>query len=518
MSELLERAKAEAGKYGKIIGMVSRSSPSSVSSESGVVPLEVPFSNYVKERIRIGTFLAVYALVSNSLVLGRVVSLEREDVLSMAKVPAVEPPEDPSTVETPLRVKLELISEMRDDVVTSPLSPVDPQSPVLIPDPGLVSKMLSLPSQGIVLGNLYSGEETSIQVRFPEHLLDRHVVVVGTTGSGKTTFLRHLLTELKGRAFILDLQGDYVGVKKDKAVLLPVTQALSSYLQKNDLTETEFVRARYLQECKAGELITCQDFAVRVVPFSLSLKQEIGELHRIFPFFSEQASLFWPVLGPKLSGSTLKGYGPDAGLWKSINSLAHNYNLAPQTTNNIHRVLLLLSESGMFDEERGEPPWKEVFMEDTVVVDLRSALEFSQTPIAYSSVAYLVIHRVFQQHNLAYGVEDLGRTTIFVDEAHEYFPSSGVTDREALESLINRVMRLGRVRRLGFVMATHKPEDLNDLVLTLANTRVVFRTSQEVLERMGLKKYSSVMKMAPPGLALVSSYDLNEVFLKVPGP
>jgi len=88
-----------------------------------------------------------------------------------------------------------------------------------------------------------------------------------------------------------------------------------------------------------------------------------------------------------LSGSTLKGYGPDAGLWKSINSLAHNYNLASQTINNIHRVLLLLSESGMFDEERGEPPWKEVFMEDTVVVDLRSALEFSQTPIAYSSVA-----------------------------------------------------------------------------------------------------------------------------------
>ena len=59
MSELLERAKAEAGKYGKIIGMVSRSSPSSVSSESGVVPLEVPFSNYVKERIRIGTFLGL---------------------------------------------------------------------------------------------------------------------------------------------------------------------------------------------------------------------------------------------------------------------------------------------------------------------------------------------------------------------------------------------------------------------------------------------------------------------------
>ena len=47
------------------------------------------------------------------------------------------------------------------------------------------------------------------------------------------------------------------------------------------------------------------------------------------------------IPGPKLSGSTLKGYGPDAGLWKAINSLAGKYNLAPQTTNNIHRAFLL---------------------------------------------------------------------------------------------------------------------------------------------------------------------------------
>jgi hypothetical protein len=102
-------------------------------------------------------------------------------------------------------------------------------------------------------------------------------------------------------------------------------------------------------------------------------------------------------------------------------------------------------------------------------------------------------------------------TFILIDEAHNYFPQTGrgVEDfnKDVVESLINKITRLGRVRRIGVVFATHTPEDLNNLILQLTNTKIALRSvERKVLEKVGLENYAEELAYAADGVAVLSSY------------
>jgi DNA helicase HerA-like ATPase len=93
-----------------------------------------------------------------------------------------------------------------------------------------------------------------------------------------------------------------------------------------------------------------------------------------------------------------------------------------------------------------------------VVVDLR---EFREAPSVASAVVYRVLSRLFQTRD-----EELARgaaptpTFIFIDEAHYYFPQEGAREdfnKEVIEAVINKLTRLGRVRKMGVVFATTAP-------------------------------------------------------------
>jgi DNA helicase HerA-like ATPase len=55
--------------------------------------------------------------------------------------------------------------------------------------------------------------------------------------------------------------------------------------------------------------------------------------------------------------------------------------------------------------------------------------------------------------------------------------------------VINKLTRLGRVRRMGVVFATHSPADLNDLS-QLTNTKIAMRSEPKVLKRVDMAKYA----------------------------
>jgi Predicted ATPase len=123
-------------------------------------------------------------------------------------------------------------------------TPVDPLSIVFRPSPELIAKMLGLPKEGILLGKLYAGGfELPVEVRLPERAMYQHVLVVGTTGAGKTVLLKNMALSTidavrNATVLALDLQGDYLlttlppeapGVYQpldEITVLMPVTRHL----------------------------------------------------------------------------------------------------------------------------------------------------------------------------------------------------------------------------------------------------------------------------------------------------
>jgi DNA helicase HerA-like ATPase len=91
-----------------------------------------------------------------------------------------------------------------------------------------------------------------------------------------------------------------------------------------------------------------------------------------------------------------------------------------------------------------------------------------------SAVVYRLLSRVFEARD-----EELARDAspppMSIDDAHYYFPQEGAREdfnKEVVEAVINKLTRLGRVRRMGVVFATHSPADLNDLVIQLTNTKI----------------------------------------------
>jgi len=92
-----------------------------------------------------------------------------------------------------------------------------------------------------------------------------------------------------------------------------------------------------------------------------------------------------------------------------------------------------------------------------------------------------------------------------IDEAHYYIPQEGARDDFNKEAaVINKLTRLGRVRKMDVVFATHSPADLNDLVIQLTNTKIAMRSEPKVLERVDMAKYAGAY--AQSGAAVAKSF------------
>ncbi|WP_054853265.1 ATP-binding protein [Vulcanisaeta distributa] len=192
--------------------------------------------------------------------------------------------------------------------------------------------------------------------------------------------------------------------------------------------------------------------------------------------------------------------------------------MAWQQRENIIRGLNMIGGVGIMDVKwpQGlkfravfdEPSYQEI-LRGFVGLDLRL---FRENPFAASVIVYRVLDGVFTVRDLELkkGLEPRP-TFILIDEAHNYFPQGDTEDvnRDTVEAMINRLTRLGRIRRIGVIFATHTPDDLNPLILQLTNTKIALRSEESVLERVGLKEYAGEITYAQDGVAVMKSYALR---------
>ncbi|MCG2892279.1 MAG: ATP-binding protein [Vulcanisaeta sp.] len=630
-----------------IIGRVSASDVVTVSTEGARIIVDVPFDNYEESKVRISDYLGIATIVHETLVLGRVVEVQRSHVMGLAGVaPVFGAPSDYTGIATPARIVLEPLTECPMDGFEScepntVHTPIDPLSIVFKPKREVLMKMLQLPREGVLVGKLYSGGEVveDVDIRLPVHSLYEHVLVVGTTGSGKTVLLKNLalalLNEVRDSVVIaLDLQGDYPHLtipnpSTQNPVLKPVDsitviepitrdyiqgyeklidEYANEYLERflgeegatiNDVNNPEtlaealgyallklFLRNTYpnaeveeinvsatkqdagtavLNEVNAkvkAKVSTAEgrgierEFSIRFVPWSLRFSDVYMELARIFPVFSERVGIILPRVLENAMLYINKGIRCDQQLTQKgercpeikkegksqaeaqtrtlaastqvdLDKLLEHQacielattclRLAWQQRDNIIRGLHMLGRLGIMDVKHTinnmsvlitEPGNYRDLLGGLVILDLRL---FREEPTAASMVVYRVLSRVFEvrDEELRMGREPRP-TFILIDEAHNYFPQTGRGfedfNKDVVESMINKITRLGRVRRIGVVFATHTPEDLNNLILQLTNTKIALRSEEGVLEKVGLKDYAEELVYAPDGVSVIKSY------------
>ncbi|EWG07931.1 MAG: hypothetical protein ASUL_02769 [Candidatus Aramenus sulfurataquae] len=588
LKKLMDEAEEEAKRNSVdgIVGRVTRFENVRVG-ESHYVLVDVAFEDYLRTQVRRGEYLAIRSIIPRVTMVGVVEAITRSDMLASLKIREVNNYSDPSTLMTPTTIQLTPITEMDDKGRVRPaVSPIDPQSPVFRPRPELLEKALGIPEKGIVVGKVYSGGEViEANVRLDEFTLTHHVLLIGTTGSGKTTFLKRVVSQdsMEKQSVVFDRQGDFVRLAleklRDATIVMPVTT-----LMEGSTTE-DYVNLFLDRYGNAKDVVIGHEYVsleyensrLYLVPYSIAFSEVMMNFHKMTPYMSPAASLVWESLmrktkelliynlmdyfgkdtlpytralefyetevKPRLSidnlterpvsfqprklqvvkGKSKEYVKPDnegnlkLDVSKAFEKAMESLSLAPQTKESISRLLKSYKEFGIFDvpgtfNHIGKGVWKE----KNIIVDLSWVLDYTASVEALATISYKLLSDFFKYKDEMYKQGQQSTLSLLImDEAHEYFPqASNENAKGVIEDLINKLMRLGRVRRLGVILATHYPDDLNELVIQLSNTKVIMRNDPQVLKKLSAEDYSDILTNAEPGVGLIRSMRFTNVLFK----
>ncbi|MUN29295.1 ATP-binding protein [Sulfuracidifex metallicus] len=584
IKERISQANTLAVTLGsQIIGKVARHMPSRVTPDDFMINVSVDPVTYYKLPFlgRVGIFLGAIDIKTLYFVLLRIVGYERTDATSLFigdsnVLSASSTNEDePGSLITNVVVKCEPLTRM--DVLSGGELEVadlvlEPQSPVFLPNPSVIEKALDTRRGGLYLGYL-DNAYTKVKVGISPEDLNFHVSVLGTTGAGKTSFIKDViaslyLSENESKIFVLDATGDYYNVFLPPNLNDPAVQKGRSDFSNlyesgiNGLTAdivfpvTSFWRRK--NKAKTVNDVTLSYFNAFVKPVvdfmsskGLSVETDVKdnrimiktdywksdafihpfyfkfpEIKRIFnrlnPYFTEQASQFLRQF--ILSRKEIRSLEE---LIESLDDEEFERNSVHKSTrDNIRRGLYTMRDTGLFDVPVEKDRFRDSLEGDQrlVIFDLYNSEieEFSQ-----KILAYFFLDRIFdfRERQMRSGIVK-GRFVIVIDEAHRFFPSGKGGEEDAyyvrkVAGKIATMMRLGRRRKLGFIFATHNPLDLSDIVVQLSNTKVLFRIKQEVGENMGLSRSEAkVLSWEKNGVAYILSpwFREGKIRLKVPVP
>jgi DNA helicase HerA-like ATPase len=435
------------------------------------------------------------------------------------------------------------------------------------------------------VGKVYSGGEViEANVRLDEFTLTHHVLLIGTTGSGKTTFLKRVVSQdsMEKQSVVFDRQGDFVRLALerlgDATIVMPVTSLMESSTMEDyvNLFLNRYGKAKDVMNGNGYVSLEYENSRLRLVPYSIAFSEVMMNFHKMTPYMSPGASLVWESLMRKtkelLIYNLMEYFGKDAlpyakalefyeteikprlsidnltvrpvsfqpkklqvvtgksktyvrddkgnlqvDVPKAFKDAMDSLNLAPQTKDSIIRLLKSYKEFGIFDvpgtfNHIGEDVWKE----KNIIVDLSWVLDYTASVEALATISYKLLSDFFKYKDEMYKQGQQSTLSLLImDEAHEYFPqASDENAKGVIEDLINKLMRLGRVRRLGVILATHYPDDLNELVIQLSNTKVIMRNDPQVLKKLSAEDYSDILTNAEPGVGLIRSMRFTNVLFK----
>jgi len=298
-------------------------------------------------------------------------------------------------------------------------------------------------------------------------MANRHGVITGATGTGKTVTLQRLAEEFSRRGvpvFMADIKGDLTGVSQPGGQNPKVVERLKLL----GLEETEF----------EGFPVTLWDvFGRKGHPLRATIS-EMGPLllARILQLNETQEGVLmlafkvaddngWLLIDLKDLRSLLQYIGDNAAEFTTQLG-----NVSKASIGAIQRGLLQLEQQGG-ENFFGEPAVRLEDMMQTLggrgVLNLLAADELINSPKLYSTFLLWLLSELFETLPEA-GDLDKPKLVFFFDEAHLLFNDAP----PALVEKIEQVVRLIRSKGVGVYFVTQSPADIPDKVLAQLGNRI----------------------------------------------
>lgn len=317
---------------------------------------------------------------------------------------------------------------------------------------------------GILDGQVLADAE----VNLPLHMMNRHGLVAGATGTGKTRTLQLLAEQLSDAGvpvFMLDVKGDLSGLSQPGPIN-PKIEERAEQLNK-PFTPAGFPLELYSLSGKLGAQMraTVLEFGPTLLAKILDLNDtQTGVLAVIFKYADDNKM---PIIDLN-DLKKLVAYLSDEEGAEEIKSTYGKISTA--TSGTILRKIVTIEQQGlggMFGETSFDIEDLFEKVDGKGTISLLNISDVQNQPVLYSTFLLSLLAEIFYNMPEA-GDLDKPKLVFFFDEAHLLFKNSSKAFLEQIETII----RLIRSKGIGVFFCTQSPSDVPESVLSQLGNRI----------------------------------------------
>ncbi len=318
--------------------------------------------------------------------------------------------------------------------------------------------------------NILVGANENTEVYLLSKLANRHGLIAGATGTGKTVTLKTLaeaFSDMGVPVFLADMKGDVSGLAKVGEPNAKVTERMEKY----NLADKGFVFKSYPVEFwdLYGEKglpirVTISEMGPQLLSKILNLSEaQEGVLNIVFRVADDENLLLIDLKDLK---SMINHVSDNAELYESQYGA-----VAKKSATTLLRSILTLEDQGG-DLFFGEPALElSDFMqcndEGKGMINVLDSVKLSTAPELYSTFLLWMISELYETMPEV-GDLDKPKFVFFFDEAHLLFEDMS----PAFQKKVEQIIRLIRSKGIGVYFITQSPSDIPDTVLSQLGNRV----------------------------------------------
>lgn len=326
----------------------------------------------------------------------------------------------------------------------------------------------SLPSIYLGAGILEGEIIADAKVNLPLRMMNRHGLVTGATGSGKTRTLQLIAEQLSAAGvpvFMPDMKGDLSGIAKEGQVNDKITERASAL--GISFKPSGFPIELYSLSGKLGAQMraTVTEFGPALLSKILELNDtQTGVLNIIFKYSDDKKlgivdfNDLKKVLNYLTEGPGAKEIKGDYG------------KISSSTASTILRKIVSLEQQGV-NQIFGETSFDIDDLFDRVdgrgVISILNVADIQNQPAIFSTFMLALLAELYQRLPEA-GDLDKPKLVFFLDEAHLLFKDAP----KAFLDQIDQVIRLIRSKGVGVFFCTQLTQDIPPVVLGQLGNRV----------------------------------------------